>query len=278
MFAAINAWTFDAHATPEDLLTAAGAAGFDGLELVIGTDGALRFDTPVSECQRIARRAADIGVDICGLATGEFWRLNFGLADEGDRAAALDMTLRMLDRAAALEAGAILVVPAIVGRWNEKTPLVLYADALQRTLDALAQLRYEAESRGVVIAVENVWNRFLLSPVEMASLVDHISSPNVGVYFDTGNVLAFGYPEDWIRTLAQRIRRIHIKDYTLSRPGMDGFCPLGEGDVNWPLVLAALQAIDYHGPLTYEGPGDPTEVCRRMKRILAGQPVVPSAG
>ncbi|MBN2446292.1 MAG: sugar phosphate isomerase/epimerase, partial [Phycisphaerae bacterium] len=94
------------------------------------------------------------------------------------------------------------------------------------------------------------------------------------VYFDVGNVFAHGYPADWIETLGHRLRRVHIKDYDLSKPGFAGFCPLGEGDVDWPSVVAALRAINYAGPLTYEGAGDPAEICRRLKRIVAGEPAV----
>ncbi len=175
----------------------------------------------------------------------------------------------MLDRAAWIGTDAILVVPAVVGRAGDATPTTRYADALNRTYDALAQLRFEAEDRGVRIALENVWNRFLLSPIETAGLIDRLATPWIGVYFDTGNVMPFGYPEDWIATLGPRIVRVHLKDYALARPGPDGFCPLGEGDVNWPAVITALKThAGYKGPMTYEGPGDPNEIAQRLDTIL----------
>jgi hexulose-6-phosphate isomerase len=117
-----------------------------------------------------------------------------------------------------------------------------------------------------------VWNRFLLSPLEAADLIDRVNSPHVGFYFDTGNVLTYGYPEDWIATLGGRIARVHIKDYDLSRPGPAGFCDLGEGSVNWPAVIQGLRDVGYAGPLTYEGGGVATDVARRMRNILAGRP------
>ena len=78
------------------------------------------------------------------------------------------------------------------------------------------------------------------------------------------------YPQDWIRTLGRRIARVHVRDYDLARPGRDGFCPLGEGSVDWPAVVAALNEIGYAGPLTYEGPGEPAEIRRRMEQLLGG--------
>lgn len=273
MYVAVNAWTFPDQWSADEQIAAAAAAGFEGLELVLSAEGPLRPDTPVEEFARLAERAGGSNLRLSGLATALFWEFNYACPDQADRQRAVDLTLRMLDRAAAARAGAILVVPALVGKVDDARPLVSYADALHRTLEALSRLRFEAEARGVVLAIENVWNRFLLSPLEAAELIDRVNSPYVGFYLDTGNVLAHGYPEDWIATLGGRIARVHAKDYDLSKPGWAGFCPLGEGSVNWPAVVGELQAVGYDGPLTYEGAGEPAEVCRRLKNVLAGRPV-----
>ena len=274
MLNAINAWTFPSELSPEQQLHAAAAADFDGIELTVASEGPLRFDTPRETWSSLAQQAAELNLRLVSLATGEFWRTNYAAPDEAVRQRAIELTLRMLDAAAALGAGAILVLPAVVGESSEPRAQVSYADALWRSLDALGRLRHEAEGRGVTIALENVWNRFLLSPLEAAELLDRVNSPYVGWYFDTGNVMALGYPEDWIATLAGRIRCVHVKDYDLSRPGADGFCPLGEGSVDWPGVLAALRRVGYEGPLTYEGSGDPKEIHRRMSNIIEGRPVL----
>jgi hexulose-6-phosphate isomerase len=269
MYAAVNAWTFPEADSVDDQLQAAAAAGFQGVELVLGAAEPLQPNTPLSEFTRLAGLAGRLGLRLAGLATGLFWEFNYASPAKADRQRACDLTLQMLDRAAAAQAGAILVVPALVGRSDDARPQVAYADALQRTAEALAELRHEAEARGVAIALENVWNRFLLSPGEAADLIDRINSPYVGFYLDTGNVLAYGYPEDWIATLGGRIARVHAKDYDVSRPGPAGFCPLGQGSVNWPAVIRELRACGYDGPLTYEGTGDPAEACRRLRNILA---------
>ncbi len=273
VYPAINAWTFADGTSPEEQIAAAAAAGFGGLELVVAEDGPLRWDTPVSTFAELGARAADAGLRIVSLATGFFWQCNYASAEETLRQRAADVTRRMLERAAAAGAGAILVVPAVVGAADEPRPRVAYADALHYTLEALLTLRHTAEEHAVALAVENVWNRFLLSPVEMCDLIDRANSPYVGVYFDVGNVMSYGYPQDWVATLGQRIARVHVKDYDLRRPGEAGFCPLGAGSVEWPAVIAALRAAGYDGPLTYEGPGKPAEVCRRLEAMLAQPPM-----
>lgn len=274
MHAAVNAWTLVGAHTADEQLAQAAAAGFAGIELVVDDDGLLRPDTAPPEFARLAARAADLNLRIVGLATGLFWRFNYASPDPADRRRACDLTLRMLDQAAAAGAGAILVVPALVGKVCDPRPQVTYAEAYNRTLEALHALRREAEARAVTLAVENVWNRFLLSPLEAAELLDRVNSPCVGFYLDTGNVLACGYPEDWVTTIGRRLVRVHAKDYDVARPGPAGFCGLGEGSVDWPAVLAALRAVRYDGPLTYEGGGDPAEACRRLTNILAGRPAL----
>jgi len=271
MYPALNAWTLTDITAPEEQLAAAAAAGFAGLELIIGGDGGLPASTPTSEFVRLAERADELGLRIAGLATGLFWEFNYASPSEADRHRACDLTLRMLDAAAAARAGAILVVPAVVGGFDDRRPIVSYADALHHTLDALSTLRYEAETRAVTIAIENVWNRFLLSPLEAAELIDEIGSPYVGFYLDTGNVTSHGYAEDWVSILGGRIARVHVKDYDIGKPGWAGFCSLGEGSVNWPAVIHELRLCGYDGPMTYEGAGAPGEICRRLKAILAGQ-------
>ena len=268
MIAAINAWTFPPETTPEQRIAEAADAGFDGIELVIGAKEKLTFATPPTACAELARRAADLHLQIVSLATADFWDVNYANPDPQRRQQACDMTLRMLDCAAALGAGAILVLPAVVGLPDEPRGRVVYADALSRGLDALCRLRHEAEARGVTIAVENVLSRFLLSPVEFADFIDRVNSGCVGAYLDVGNVVPIGDPEDWIRTLDYRIARVHVKDYDLSQSGPAARVPLGEGSVNWPSVIAALRQIGYDGPLTCEDDGDPRAIRRRLAKIL----------
>jgi hexulose-6-phosphate isomerase len=270
MYAALNSRTWPDDLAPGEQLVATARAGFAGLELVLSDDGPLCAAAPMREFAAVRRRAEELDLRIVGLATGAFWQFNYASSTETERRRALELTVNLLDRAVAAGAGAVLVVPAVVGRMDEASPRTGYAEAWHRTLEALHELRHEAEARGVALAVENVWNRFLLSPLELAGLIDEVNSPCVGVYLDVGNCLAYGYPQDWIALLGGRIVRVHAKDYDLSRPGYGGFCGLGAGSIDWPAVVSALQQVGYDGAVTYEGAGEPAEICRRLRVILAG--------
>ncbi len=129
---------------------------------------------------------------------------------------------------------------------------VAYDVAHQRVLEGVDELVPEAEKRGVAICLENVWNKLYLSPLEMASTIDHFNSDFVAAYFDVGNVLVSGYPEQWINILGKRVKRIHLKDWKRSIGNITGFVGRLEGDVNWPAVMGALSDIGYDGPLTAE--------------------------
>ncbi|MBN1342512.1 MAG: sugar phosphate isomerase/epimerase [Phycisphaerae bacterium] len=269
----INAWFFDPQPSPAEMARQCAQAGFEAIELTLAEEGAITPNTDEATCREIARQVRDAGLEIASLATIMFWYHAYGSDDPGLRRKAYDLTLSMLDRAAWLNAGAILVIPAVVGAWDSPVPQTAYADALCRSHDALHRLAPEAEQRSVVIAIENVdlFSRFLLSPVEMADLIDRVNSPWIGVYFDTANVMRTGYPQDWIRALGYRIRRLHIKDYDLTKHGMEGFCAPFDGNVDWQAVMKALAETGYDGPLTYEGKGDLADIKGRLDRIIAMQ-------
>jgi hexulose-6-phosphate isomerase len=129
---------------------------------------------------------------------------------------------------------------------------VRYDLAYERATEFIKAALPAAEKAGVTIAVENVWSKFLLSPLEMRAFVDQFGSKNVGVYFDVANTLAFGYPEHWIEILGSRIKRVHFKDYRRNVGTVDGFCDLLSGDVDWPAVMAALRKVGYNGWIAAE--------------------------
>jgi hexulose-6-phosphate isomerase len=148
---------------------------------------------------------------------------------------------------------AILVVPgAVIVPWLPDSEIVPYDTAHERARDAIADLVSDAEKARVAIAVENVWNGMFLSPIELHDFIDSIGSEYVGAYFDVGNCIGTGCPEDWIRILGSRIKRVHMKDYRRSAAGLGGFVGLLEGDANWPKVMAALKEAGYDGSLTVE--------------------------
>ena len=171
-----------------------------------------------------------------------------------------------LKGAKAMGADTLLLVP---GRVTEDTR---YKDVYERSQTGIRKIIPTAEKLGVVIAVENVWNGFLLSPLEFARYVDEFKSPFVRAYFDVGNVIgAFGFSQDWIRTLGPRIRKLHVKDFKL-----DGrqWTNLLDGSVNWREVRKAIEEVGYSGYMTAElGGGDAAylkDIAARMDKIIAG--------
>ncbi len=274
---ALNGWTFPPQMPIERRCAAAAAAGFDAIELTVDEAGPLHFDTNRRLLVAMREACDRAGLAVASLASGAFWTVHYADPRPERRALAVERTRTMLRMAETLGTDAILVVPAVVGRADDARPRVSYADALHRVLDALLALRHEAEERGVTIALENVWNRFLLSPLEAAELIERINSPRVAWYLDIGNLMPLSYPEDWIAALGHKIARVHVKDYDLARPGAAGFCPLGEGSVDWPAVLAALRRVGYDGPLTYEGPGEPPDILHRLRALVASSPPPPES-
>jgi hexulose-6-phosphate isomerase len=163
-----------------------------------------------------------------------------------------------------LGAGAVLVVPGVV------TPEVSYDVAIENALAALQDLVPVAERLQVTMALENVWNKFLLSPVEMRDFIDQCESAFVGAYVDTGNILAYGYPEQWLRILGARVRAVHVKDFKTSVATRAGFCTLMEGDVNWAAVAGALRDIGFDGALVAETSSDPHNLDESLAQTMAG--------
>jgi len=136
--------------------------------------------------------------------------------------------------------------------FNPASEVIPYDILFARAKEGTQRLLRTAEQCKVALCVENVWNKFLLSPIEMRDFIDGFDSEFVAAYLDVGNVLAFGYPQHWIRILGKRIKRVHFKDYKVSAGGANGFCDLLEGDVNWPEVIKALKAVGYDGFCTAE--------------------------
>ncbi len=257
MLKAINTWSLPGEwSTASELpntFKRVKALGFEALELAFDTEGPISFASTTADMTALRQAADAAGLKLVTLATGAFWSTNFGQDDPAKRAQAIKVTEKMLELGQALGVHTILVVPGAVDIcFTPEEPVVSYDVVLQRAADALRALLPTCERTGVRIGIENVWNRVFLSPVEMRGFLDEIDSPYIGSYFDVGNVLLTGYPEQWIRILGKRIFAVHFKDYRRACGTLDGFVDLLEGDVNWPAVMAALGEIGYDGPLTAE--------------------------
>jgi len=236
------------------------------------------MDTTPDQAARVAESVRAAGLEIPSLATGLHWTRSLSSPDETERQAGLQVVRQQMRLAAAMDVHHILVVPGAVDVFFlPNRPWVPYETAWQKSQRSLLVLADEAEAQKIVICLENVWNRFLLSPLEFCRFVDEIDSLLVRVYFDVGNVFQFGHPADWIRILGSRISRVHVKDFKRSVGTPAGFCDLEEGEIDWAGVMTALREIRYDGWITAElfpGKGvNPDEFLARtsasMDRILA---------
>lgn len=249
----ISRWSIPAEIPLEQAMRRAREAGFEGLELSFDSVGDLDFTTTQAQAEAVRSLAEKAGIRIAGLATDYHWEHPLTSSDPAKRNAGISAVDKMLDIAKWLGVDAILVVPGAVDVFFlPDAEVVPYDVAYQRSREAIGGLVHKAEANKVAIGLENVWNKFLLSPLELRDFIDGFGSAYVGSWFDAGNVLNTGYPEHWIPILGDRIKRVHVKDFKTAVGNANGFCDLGEGDVNWPAVTDALRSINYDGWVTAE--------------------------
>jgi L-ribulose-5-phosphate 3-epimerase len=239
--------------------------GFDGVEL----------DSPnkLDKSEILAARDAT-GLHIPGTVNSLHWKYPLSDPDPAVRAQCVESMKSALKDTKEYGGNTMLLVPGVV---NEK---VSYADAYHRSQDEIRKIIPIAEETGVKIAIENVWNNFLISPMEAARYIDEFESDMIGWYFDVGNVVRYGWPEQWITILKHRIIKLDIKEYSRKKQRDEGIwagfdVKLGEGDCNWPVVIKALESIAYKGGWgSAEVPGGDRnrlkEISERMDKIFAG--------
>ena len=247
--------------------------GFDALELAVAGQGVLTHQATQAQCEDIVAMARKIGIEISSVASGENWTCSPTANDADIRKKSLDFNRKALQITKWLGADAYLFVPGAVDVFFlPDAEVIPYDVCYERARDAIRRILPTAEETGVTICIENVWNKFLLSPLEMRDFIDGFNCEMVGAYFDVGNVLLTGYPEHWIRILGGRIKRVHVKDFKRSAGTAEGFVDLLEGDVDFPAVTEALADIGYNGYVTAEmlpfEPGRPEKTALAMKKIF----------
>lgn len=210
-------------------------AGFHGVEPNSGLDR-----NEVLEAKNAT------GLEIPSIVVATHWNDPLSSPDEQVRQKGVNGLITALEDADTYGAGCVLLVPGVV---NES---VSYDDAYRRSQDEIRKVIPLAEELGVTIAIENVWNQFLLSPLEAAGYVDEFESANVGWYMDVGNIMTYGFPQQWIRILGKRIAMVHIKEYSMQKRNEEG--PWAgfrvnylEGDSSWGEIMQALRDIGYSG-------------------------------
>lgn len=264
---AISMWAFPGEMTVAERIRRAKDIGYEGVELCLGQKGEFSLESSDAEIAAIRKAADGAGIELGTICSGLFFQYSLTSAKPEIREGAMRVIRKEIDFARLVGAKVVLAVPGIVGcdfQPQEVVPdvvelayfagdeIVDYELAWERSLAAFRELAGYAEAAKVVIGVENIWGRFLLSPLEMRSFIDAIGSEWVQAYFDVGNCLLTGYPEQWIRILGKRIRAVHLKDFRRGTARLEGFVDLLAGDADWPKVYDALLEIGYDGWLTAE--------------------------
>jgi len=246
--------------TVSEKFQAAKLAGFDGVQVMSHLDR-----------NEVLKARDATGLAVPSVCNALHWKFLLSDPDPKVREEGVAALKVSLEDAKAYGADTVLLVP---GRVTDK---VTYDECWKRTIEEIKKVIPLAEQLNVKIAIENVWNNFLLSPLEAAQYVDQFNSNMAGFYFDCGNILVYGWPGQWIKILGPRIAKVHIKEF--SRKIADekgkgaGFgVKLLEGDVNWPVVMKALDEIGYSGWTTIEQPGGNSaeglkDLCDRLIKI-----------
>jgi L-ribulose-5-phosphate 3-epimerase len=240
---------------------AAKLAGYDGVEV----------DSHLDRNEVLQAREST-GLPVHSVCDSKHWELVLSSPDPKVREGGVEALKVALEDAKTFGADAVLLVPGRV------TDSISYDECWNRSSEEIKKAVPFAEKLNVKIAVENVWNNFLLSPLEAVRYIDQFQSPWVGAYFDCGNILAYGWPEQWIKILGKRIAKIHIKEYSRKIADTQGKSAgfnvkLREGDVNWTAVMNALDEVGYQGWASIEMSGGDTpeglkDLCDRLKLIL----------
>jgi L-ribulose-5-phosphate 3-epimerase len=238
-----------------DCFAEAKAAGFEGVEIAMGDQ--VHLNTPDDDLKRLADAAKKNGITIVNVwVSGAIADTPLNADDPKVRAQGVAGLKRGIKMARLLGTDSILVVPGEVG-WGTEMKHG-YETTWERVSAEMPKVIPDAERAGVYLNFEEVWNRFLTSPLDMRRFIDQFHSKHVAVHFDVGNIFQYGFPQDWIATLGSRIKRVHLKDYKMGGFKMGQFVPLLEGSVDWPAVMSALVKTGYRGFLTPEyGPNTP---------------------
>ncbi|MHB8997529.1 MAG: sugar phosphate isomerase/epimerase family protein [Armatimonadota bacterium] len=232
-----QSWSFD------QMLQEAAAAGYEAVEVCIRDEGDIRLDTPESELKAMAERAAAAGIELSSACASVRNQPRDLMTND---CAVWQQSIETIKSCLKVTKG--LGIGNMLLTLGALTDDLYYNEAYANSLKALQLLAPVAEELEVNLAIEYVWNKFLLSPMEFAQFCDSVGSKRVGLFFDTGNMVIFGFPQHWVRICGKHLMMVHFKDFKR----MMEWKPLLEGDVNFPAVMAELRKIGYDGPLLSE--------------------------
>jgi hexulose-6-phosphate isomerase len=254
----INLWAFPYpdKMSLKECMTLAKDAGFDGIELNYDLENDLSPKSKTKEFHAIRSMADKIGIEISGVCSFLFWPYPLTSNRLDERARGMELAGLMTQAAHDLGTENLLVVPgAVCMPWRPEHDPTPNDVCDKRARQAIAKLLPNAEKLKVHLNIENIFfNGYLMTPAEMNAFVDHFDSEFVKVHFDSGNIMEYQYPEHWIPQLGQRIKNVHLKEFTKKGTdhSLEAFRPLLDGTTNWPAVLDAFDSIGYDGYLTFE--------------------------
>lgn len=257
----INNWSLPSGLSLEEIFRMVKQAGFDTIELNmsefndsdinsfgIATENS-QFLTTLTNSEgllKIKEISEMYDLPISSITTDLHWKYRLNDENPTVREQGKEVAKRMIDACHILGGDTVLIVPGVIKTEDS------YEEAYRLAQQTLKELSFYAEKANIYLGVENVWNRFLLTPLEMKRFIDEINHPFIKVYLNIGNILQFGYPHQWVEALGSRIVKVHVKDYKLSAGNTTGFTKLLSGDVNWIEVIEGLKRVHYTGPLTAE--------------------------
>jgi len=252
----LGSWSLD------DTLDMCQEAGYEALELVFGAGRDPHVDMSDDEIRAVKKKCDDAGVEVTSAIAWYEDRGNMLSLDSAANEAGLKCLTRAIDIANVMDVGAILLHP------GQLTVEGTYEAAWDRFLGMMKEIAPYAQKQKVAVGIENVWNKFLLTPRENAEFVDAVGNDFVGVYLDTANMMFYGFPEHWIRGLGKRIKRVHFKDFVRKDRQ---FVPLMDGDTDWATIVSLLREMGYDNSVIHEVGGDrgvQIEMAKRMKKIV----------
>jgi L-ribulose-5-phosphate 3-epimerase len=238
------------------------AAGFDGVEI-----GTLEN---AEDRQRNRTAADDVGLELLSVMNSKHWSHPLSHADAAVREASIAGMLDSIETASVIGADTVLLVPAVV---NDQ---ITYEQAYEFSQAEIRKLIPKAAEKDIKISIENVWNKFLLSPIEFARYIDEFDNNRIAAYFDVGNIVLYGYPQHWIRTLGSRIDKVHVKGFNADERRFTYL--IEDCTIDWNAVMAAFEAIGYDDYITAELPvnrddpeGTVHQISQDMSQIIAGE-------
>ncbi len=254
----INLWAFPypERMTLKECFELAADAGFEAVEVNYALEGDISPEAGEPELKRIGQLARRCGIEISGVCSFLYWPYSLTSKDPERRRKGMELARQMIRAARALGTENLLVIAGSVYiPWVPEQEPMPYEECDRLARAAIRSLLPEAEKYRVYLNVENIFvNGYLLSPEDMVRFVDSFKSRWLRIHFDTGNIMEYQFPEDWIRILGRRIKNVHFKEFNRNVPvlNLDSFRLLLDGSTDWPAVMEALDAVGYRGYVTFE--------------------------